>query len=223
MKGLSIKQFSNNKTLNKLTHNKFILYILLALTLFNLVSYLGKNNLYAVLLFLTVGIISTRCTKNMVLVLLISIIVTNLLVRMGFLRIIGLKEGMKDSSEHDNDDNDDNDKTNEEKYELGDEEEDIEQHFEEDEEEPDEELDNDNDKIGDEYYENFTDKDEDNKSKPKSKPKSTKGFQSNKNNSIHPASIDSLAKNQENLSNMVNSLQPMLKQVKDKLSKINGN
>jgi len=88
-----MKRFINNKSINTFTHNKFILYILLLLTLFNLISYLGENNLSAILLFLAVGLISTKYSKNMVIVLLISIIITNIVVKMGFLGMIGIKEG----------------------------------------------------------------------------------------------------------------------------------
>tara|TARA_R110002074_G_scaffold346234_1_gene516597 strand:+ start:480 stop:1142 length:663 start_codon:yes stop_codon:yes gene_type:complete len=98
MKGLNMKSLTTNKNVKLLTHNKFVLYILLAITLINLITYLGQNNLCAIILFLTIGLITTKYSKNMVLVLLSSIVLTNILVKMGFLGMLGLKEGYGDAS-----------------------------------------------------------------------------------------------------------------------------
>ena len=88
-----MKVGSVQKKILHLTHNKIVLYILLAFALFNLMSYLGQNNLGAIILFLIIGFGSTRYTKNMVIVLLLAICATSLLVNMGFLRLFVNREG----------------------------------------------------------------------------------------------------------------------------------
>ena len=99
--------------LNMLVRNKIVLYVVLALSVFNLVGYLMKNNLGAIMLFLMVGFGMTHVTKNMVYVLLTAIVATNFLVMSGVLSSLGLREGLTneddDDDEHDDDDNDDND------------------------------------------------------------------------------------------------------------------
>ena len=89
---------SIQKKIISLTHNKIVLYILLAFALFNLMSYLGQNNLGAIVLFLIIGFGSTCYTKNMVLVLLMAIFATSLLLNMGFLKLFVMREGMVDPS-----------------------------------------------------------------------------------------------------------------------------
>ena len=84
---------SIQKKIISLTHNKIVLYILLAFALFNLMSYLGQNNLGAIVLFLIIGFGSTCYTKNMVLVLLMAIFATSLLLNMGFLKLFVMREG----------------------------------------------------------------------------------------------------------------------------------
>ena len=57
-----------------------ILYFVLLVALFNLVSFLLDKNFYAIVIFLTVGFLTTCVTKNMTYVLLFPIIFTNLLL-----------------------------------------------------------------------------------------------------------------------------------------------
>ena len=92
---------SIQKKIISLTHNKIVLYILLAFALFNLMSYLGQNNLGAIVLFLIIGFGSTCYTKNMVLVLLMAIFATSLLLNMGFLKLFVMREGFDDKSNDD--------------------------------------------------------------------------------------------------------------------------
>ena len=89
---------SIQKKIISLTHNKIVLYILLAFALFNLMSYLGQNNLGAIVLFLIIGFGSTCYTKNMVLVLLMAIFATSLLLNMGFLKLFVMREGFDSTS-----------------------------------------------------------------------------------------------------------------------------
>ena len=68
------------KKVNKLFQNKFLLYFILAVALFNLVSFFMDKNYYAIVIFLTVAFLTTCITKNMTYVLLLPIILTNLLL-----------------------------------------------------------------------------------------------------------------------------------------------
>ena len=61
-------------------------------------SYLGQNNLGAIVLFLIIGFGSTCYTKNMVLVLLMAIFATSLLLNMGFLKLFVMREGFDSTS-----------------------------------------------------------------------------------------------------------------------------
>jgi len=87
--------------LNKLAHNKAVLYVILAFAVFTLLGYLVNNNLAAIILFLLIGFGTTYLTKNMIYVLLASILLTNFLVGMGVLGKLGIKEGMNNDDDED--------------------------------------------------------------------------------------------------------------------------
>ena len=103
-----------NKSLNNFAQSKVVLYVVLALALFNLLGYLVKNNLAAIILFLLVGFSTTYLTKNMIYVLLASIMVTNFLVGMGVFGKLGIKEGMGNDDDDDADDEDEEEEDDEE-------------------------------------------------------------------------------------------------------------
>ena len=87
------------KNLKMLAQNQIVLYILVVLAIMNLVGYLVRDNLAAIVLFLMVGYSATYLTKNMIYVLLFSILITNFLVKMGIMKNLGLREGMTDGSD----------------------------------------------------------------------------------------------------------------------------
>ena len=70
--------FSLKKT-NIVFKNKTVLYFLFALAIINLLYYYSINNLVTIFLFLLLGVISSCFTKNMSLILLVPLIVTNVL------------------------------------------------------------------------------------------------------------------------------------------------
>ena len=73
------KLFSNNKLLNnKLLNNKITLFIVTALALFSLYIHITKSNFSAVLLFFLTAALVYTFTKNMILVLGASFIVTTI-------------------------------------------------------------------------------------------------------------------------------------------------
>lgn len=124
MKSATIRKFFKD-----LSHNEIAMYLLLGIALINLLTYLQYNYFGGIIIFLFVGLLATHYTKNMVIVLAISILVTNLLISLGFLSNLGYKEGLdnkdgkdpknpknpkpkdpKDDDEHDDhDDHDDDD------------------------------------------------------------------------------------------------------------------
>lgn len=112
------------KSVNKVFQNKIVLYILLGLCLLNLLGYLAKNNLSAIIIFLLAGYSTTFFTKNMSYILLVPLLLTNFIITLFSSQKLSLKEGMKNDkrdskskkskkeNKHDNHNNDDNDDNN---------------------------------------------------------------------------------------------------------------
>jgi hypothetical protein len=99
------KLFSNNKLLNnKLLNNKVILFIVTALALFSLYIHITKSNFSAVLLFFLTAALVYSFTKNMILVLGASFIVTTIASMSK--NLFGLKEGFKEGAEDKKDEKD---------------------------------------------------------------------------------------------------------------------
>jgi len=89
MKSTTFKKF-----FNEFTHDEIALYLLLGIALVNLLTYLQYNYLGGVIIFLIVGVLTSHFTKNMVIVLAGTILITNLLVSFGILSNLGVKEGL---------------------------------------------------------------------------------------------------------------------------------
>jgi len=87
------KLFSNNKLLN----NKITLFIVTALALFSLYIHITKSNFSAVLLFFLTAALVYTFTKNMILVLGASFIVTTIASMSK--NLFGLKEGFKEGAD----------------------------------------------------------------------------------------------------------------------------
>jgi len=68
------------KTFTSLTTNKYFLYFIVIITAFNIIGYLAMHNSNAVIFFSLVGFITYNFSKNMTIVLLVSIVATNLLM-----------------------------------------------------------------------------------------------------------------------------------------------
>lgn len=101
MKTATVKKFFKD-----LTHNEIAMYLLLGIALINLLTYLHYNYLGGIIIFLFVGLLTTHYTKNMVIVLATSILVTNLLISLGFLSNLGYKEGLDNKDKKDTGKND---------------------------------------------------------------------------------------------------------------------
>jgi len=59
--------------------NKYVLYIILVVAIMNVVGYIGVGDEEAILFFLSIGVLTTYFSKNMIVVLSVAIIATNIL------------------------------------------------------------------------------------------------------------------------------------------------
>jgi hypothetical protein len=66
------------KTFSSLMTNKYFLYFIVVLSALNIIGYLTMNNTDAVIFFALLGFITFNFSKNMTIVLLVSMITTNL-------------------------------------------------------------------------------------------------------------------------------------------------
>ena len=76
--------------IEKLLQNKSVLYVVSFLAIMNLLGYLLLQNINAAMFFAVVGFLSSYFTKNMIIILLIAMISTNIYV----LGNQGVVEGM---------------------------------------------------------------------------------------------------------------------------------
>jgi hypothetical protein len=84
------------KTFSGLMTNKYFLYFIVFLSATNIIGYLTMNNNDAVIFFALVGFLMFNFSKNMTIVLLVSVISTNLfMVSKPFRTMEGFKEGNK--------------------------------------------------------------------------------------------------------------------------------
>jgi hypothetical protein len=82
--------------LNSLLKDKNVLYVVLFIAITNIFGYLMLRNFDAIVFFFVVGFLSTYFSKNMILVMIIAMISTNLLV--GIKLLGSYKEGMATSN-----------------------------------------------------------------------------------------------------------------------------
>jgi len=66
------------KTLDNLFNNIYFLYFVAFLAVFNVFAYIIMNNFNAIILFILVGYITYLFSKNMAIVLLVALLITNL-------------------------------------------------------------------------------------------------------------------------------------------------
>ena len=95
-------------SINKLLQNKIVLYIVLFFSVTSMFSYLMAQNYAAVLFFLLIAFLANYFSKNMILVLGIAVLSTNLLASVtNVFSLSGLREGLTSDSHYDDDDSDD--------------------------------------------------------------------------------------------------------------------
>tara|TARA_B110000285_G_scaffold186394_1_gene211719 strand:- start:704 stop:1324 length:621 start_codon:yes stop_codon:yes gene_type:complete len=94
--------------LKSLLKNKNFLYFVLLIAVVNTFGYLMMRETEAVMLFALVGFLTSYFTKNMTIVLLTAIVVTN--VYAGSILGVRIKEGMEGNDEEEEDEDEGNDK-----------------------------------------------------------------------------------------------------------------
>jgi hypothetical protein len=88
----------------KWTQNKYVLYVVVAIALFNAVSYVSMGHFTALAAFILFGIAASYLTKNMTLILLSAVLLTNIFVS-GMCRPV--REGMENKEEEEEEEDDD--------------------------------------------------------------------------------------------------------------------
>lgn len=88
------------KTLNKVTTNKYVLYIVLFFAITNVLGYLMTKDFDSLALFVALGVITSYFTKNMIIILGSAMFITNIAFASKKIRE-GMKEGIskKENSE----------------------------------------------------------------------------------------------------------------------------
>ena len=80
-------------SVSKLLTNRYVLYLVALLALFNVIGYMMMDKTQIVILFVLVGYLMTHFSKNMVIVLLVPLVLVNLLTS-GMMMKEGFSEGM---------------------------------------------------------------------------------------------------------------------------------
>jgi hypothetical protein len=93
---MNAKQFLSNQT---------VLYVVLAVSAASLIGYVMANNTQAVIFFLLAGFVASRFSKNMTVVMLTSLLITNMVCGLKL-----VKEGLENMNEDDEDDDEKGDK-----------------------------------------------------------------------------------------------------------------
>lgn len=88
-------KYNFQRLLDKLLKDKNVLYIVFFLSIVNLFGYIMASHFDAIIFFVIVGFLTTYFSKNMIIVLLISMITTNLFV---MFRRVSYREGMKNKN-----------------------------------------------------------------------------------------------------------------------------
>ena len=98
----TINTSSINTNFKDLLHNRVLLYVFLAMSLIDLFYFAQIRDNMSIAIFVLVGFITTFFSKNMIVVLCISLVVTHLL-KFGVKSVIN--EGFEEEDEEDADDN----------------------------------------------------------------------------------------------------------------------
>jgi hypothetical protein len=85
-------------SVSKLLTNRYVLYLVALLALFNVIGYMMMDKTQIVILFILIGYLMTHFSKNMVIVLLVPLVLVNLL-NSGMMMKEGFSEGGADAKE----------------------------------------------------------------------------------------------------------------------------
>jgi hypothetical protein len=89
-------------SVSKLLTNRYVLYLVALLALFNVIGYMMMDKTQIVILFILIGYLMTHFSKNMVIVLLVPLVLVNLL-NSGMMMKEGFSEGMCPAGQIDKD------------------------------------------------------------------------------------------------------------------------
>jgi hypothetical protein len=96
-------------TFNSLLKNKNVLYVVSFLALTNVFSYLINNNIDAIIYFILIGYVTTYFSKNMIVILIVPMLLTNFFIGIRFagnVRREGMaNQGAKENSSSKTDEN----------------------------------------------------------------------------------------------------------------------
>ena len=120
-------------TSGRMLNNKWVLYFIFVVSLFDLINFYQRNNLVAVAIFVVVGFLTSFFSKNMIVILVMAIAVTHLVT-------YGNREGLKNGDGAADDDDDVDEGFEEEEVDEGFEEGVDEEEDEEPEKAPEEEV-----------------------------------------------------------------------------------
>ena len=67
------------KSGNNILHNRFILYFILIVSILNIIGFATSGNLLSPVIFVLVGFLTTFFSKNMLVILMVSLLITNIL------------------------------------------------------------------------------------------------------------------------------------------------
>ena len=86
---------------DSLLKNKWTLYVILGLAITNIFGYLALGNNDALILFFVIGVLTSYFSKNMIVIILSSMLLTNLLIvsKNGAAKISNNREGLENPSE----------------------------------------------------------------------------------------------------------------------------
>jgi hypothetical protein len=84
-------------SVSKLLTNRYVLYLVSLLALFNVIGYMMMNKTQIVILFILIGYLMTHFSKNMVIVLLVPLVLVNLLTS-GMMMKEGFEKGANGDS-----------------------------------------------------------------------------------------------------------------------------
>ena len=86
-----------SSSVSKLLTNRYVLYLVALLALFNVIGYMMMDKTQIVILFILIGYLMTCFSKNMVIVLLVPLVLVNLLTS-GMMMKEGFSEGVDGDS-----------------------------------------------------------------------------------------------------------------------------
>lgn len=66
------------KSGNIILHNRFFLYFILFVSIFNLIGFTTNGNLLFPVIFILIGFMTSYFSKNMLVILMISLLITNI-------------------------------------------------------------------------------------------------------------------------------------------------